>query len=142
MIKYCSECKKNNNPRCKSGYSYWWKDDVKICPWDNTQLVDIDFDAKDLSVICEISENTSFIEAMIKLHDSDIIEYETKMSQFRTQVVSQEQENSNVPTCPYCKSTNIKKISTSSRMLSTGFWGLGSGKVGKQWHCNQCGSDF
>lgn len=79
---------------------------------------------------------------MIKLHDSDIIEYETKMSQFRTQVVSQEQENSNVPTCPYCKSTNIKKISTSSRMLSTGFWGLGSGKVGKQWHCNQCGSDF
>jgi len=44
--------------------------------------------------------------------------------------------------CPYCNSNNIYKISTVSRLLSTGLFGLGSGKIGKQWHCNNCGSDF
>lgn len=45
-------------------------------------------------------------------------------------------------TCPYCKSTNIKKISAVSRGLSFSIFGFGSKKVGKQWHCNKCGSDF
>ena len=45
-------------------------------------------------------------------------------------------------TCPYCGSVNVKKVSTISRMASVGFFGLGSKKVGKQWHCNNCKSDF
>ena len=44
--------------------------------------------------------------------------------------------------CPYCKSTKTRKISTASRVVSTGLFGLGSKKIGKQWHCNQCNSDF
>lgn len=44
--------------------------------------------------------------------------------------------------CPYCHSTNTKKISTFGRVFSTEFLGLGSSKVGKQWHCNKCNSDF
>ena len=47
-----------------------------------------------------------------------------------------------VVTCPYCHSTNTKKISQMSRMASIGFWGVFSKKIGKQWHCNECGSDF
>lgn len=45
-------------------------------------------------------------------------------------------------TCPYCKSTNTKKIGVVGRSVSFGLFGFGSGKVGKQWHCNSCGSDF
>lgn len=45
-------------------------------------------------------------------------------------------------TCPYCQSTDTKKITTTGRMFSMGFFGLASGKVGKQWHCNKCKSDF
>lgn len=44
--------------------------------------------------------------------------------------------------CPYCNSSNTKKLSSMSRMFSGGLFGLGSGKIGKQWHCNSCGSDF
>lgn len=44
--------------------------------------------------------------------------------------------------CPYCQSTNTKKISSIKRTASFGFFGFGSSKVGKQWHCNSCGSDF
>ena len=44
--------------------------------------------------------------------------------------------------CPYCNSLNVKKIKTLNRMMSTGLFGLGSSKIGKQWHCNDCESDF
>lgn len=44
--------------------------------------------------------------------------------------------------CPYCKSTNTEKISTVSRAVSVSLVGAASGKLGKQWHCKQCGSNF
>lgn len=44
--------------------------------------------------------------------------------------------------CPYCSSTDTSKISTMNRVVSTGLFGLGSNKVGKEWHCNKCKSDF
>lgn len=44
--------------------------------------------------------------------------------------------------CPYCKSANVAKISAAGRVVSVGLFGLGSSKVGKQWHCNSCKSDF
>lgn len=43
---------------------------------------------------------------------------------------------------PYCQSTDTTKISTVNRVVSTGLFGLGSNKVGKEWHCNKCKSDF
>ena len=44
--------------------------------------------------------------------------------------------------CPYCKSTNTEKISTVSRAVSVSLVGAASGKLGKQWHCKNCGSNF
>ena len=46
-------------------------------------------------------------------------------------------------TCPYCKSTNTKKISGLSKAVSVGLFGIFAlGKTTKQWHCNSCNSDF
>ena len=44
--------------------------------------------------------------------------------------------------CPYCNSTNVTKIGTVNRAVSVGMFGLASKKIGKQWHCNSCNSDF
>lgn len=44
--------------------------------------------------------------------------------------------------CPYCHSTDTEKISTVSRAVSVSLVGAASGKIGKQWHCNNCKSDF
>ena len=44
--------------------------------------------------------------------------------------------------CPYCNSSNVTKIGTVNRAVSVGMFGLASKKIGKQWHCNSCGSDF
>ena len=44
--------------------------------------------------------------------------------------------------CPYCNSTNCKKISGVSKATSVAMFGIFSQKVKKQWHCNNCRSDF
>lgn len=45
--------------------------------------------------------------------------------------------------CPYCKSYNTKKISTTSKVGSVALFGIfAAGKVAKEWHCNTCKSDF
>lgn len=56
---------------------------------------------------------------------------------------SQSQPTSPTITCPYCKSTDCKKISGLSKAGSVALWGIFAlGKTAKQWHCNSCKSDF
>lgn len=46
-------------------------------------------------------------------------------------------------TCPYCKSTNTKKISGLSKAVNVGLFGIFAlGKTTKQFHCNNCKADF
>ena len=147
MIKFCKKCQEENAENCPSGYYFGWKDSVTQCPNCGGNMIDIDFPAKDLAIIEEISEDTYFIEAMIKLYQEDIIEYETKMSQFRSQVQQQESnkkrqfEQSKVH-CPYCNSTNVKKITGTERVASVAMWGLLSKKINKSFKCNNCGGTF
>lgn len=92
------------------------------------------------NIIRKISSDNELLNAMIDLKEKDIIEYNLKMSQFRTQINQQkQQQESNVPKCPTCGSTNIKKISGTKRFVSTGLFGLASGNVGKTMHCRNCG---
>ena len=48
----------------------------------------------------------------------------------------------NIPRCPTCGSINIKKITGLSKVGSVALWGVLSRKVHKQWHCNNCGSEW
>ena len=48
-----------------------------------------------------------------------------------------------IVTCPYCSSTNCKKISGASKVGKVLMWGvLAAGTVGHTWHCYSCGSNF
>lgn len=52
-------------------------------------------------------------------------------------------EEDNKVRCPYCNSTNVKKITTTSKAVHTAIFGIFSmGRNSKQWHCNDCKSDF
>lgn len=42
------------------------------------------------------------------------------------------------PKCPQCSSTNIQRISITSRATSIALLGLASGKIGKQYKCKKC----
>jgi len=44
-----------------------------------------------------------------------------------------------VAQCSSCGSTNVSKIGTLDRMVSTGLFGLASSKIGKTHKCNNCG---
>lgn len=143
MIKFCKKCHDEKKIRYwgdKYGYLWTLTDDAKICPDCQSNLVDIDFPALDLKILEKISDSTDFYDAMIKLHDDDIIEYELKMSQFRSQVEAQEAEaerkkaEESKPRCPKCRSTSIATVNKGYSLL-TGF--LGSGKPMNV--CQSCG---
>lgn len=74
-------------------------------------------------------------------HRLSLIKQENK-NQSTHQHQSIQQQHITQVTCPYCKSTNTKKISAVSRAGSILGFGLFSKKLGKEWHCNNCGSDF
>lgn len=143
MIKFCKKCHDEKKIRYwgdKYGYLWTLTDDAKICPDCQSNLVDIDFPALDLKILEKISDSTDFYDAMIKLHDDDIIEYELKMSQFRSQVEAQEAEaerkkaEESKPRCPKCGSTSITAGQKGYSIL-TGF--LGSNKTVNR--CSNCG---
>lgn len=46
--------------------------------------------------------------------------------------------DTNIPKCPTCGSTNIKRITTLNRVVSVGTLGLFSGKIGKNYECLDC----
>lgn len=55
------------------------------------------------------------------------------------QISKQFEEYSHVPKCPTCSSSNIKKISTSSKITNTAMWGVYGTNRYKTFHCNNCG---
>ena len=94
---------------------------------------------EDVNIIRKISSDNEFLDAMIELKKTDIIEYNLKMSQFRNQVEQQKQQkSSNKPHCPTCGSTNIKLISTTSKVANTAMFGIFGTKRHKTYHCNNC----
>lgn len=44
----------------------------------------------------------------------------------------------NVPKCPTCSSTNITRISTASKVINAGMFGLLGNRRKKTFHCNNC----
>lgn len=50
--------------------------------------------------------------------------------------------NGYIPKCPTCGSPKIHKISTVSKVASVALVGIFSRKVRKQWHCDNCGSEW
>lgn len=49
------------------------------------------------------------------------------------------QQSSNVPHCSTCGSTNIKKISATSKVVGAGLFGLFSKTARSQFECKDCG---
>ncbi len=138
-VKFCKICYQNNLRENKEFLPFWVNTD--ICPMcQNKDLLTYNISSEDLSVLLDINSRTfEFIEAMIKLKEDDIIEYESRMAQFRIQIEQQraieEQKSSKAaqPTCPACGSTNIQ-LGTKGFSLVTGFIGSNS----PRYYCLEC----
>lgn len=51
----------------------------------------------------------------------------------------QPKREKNIPRCPTCNSTNIRKLDVIDRGLSFAVWGIFSSKIGKSMMCKDCG---
>lgn len=137
MIMYCDIC----GAKIENG------ENVIKCPRCLCNIIGFKSPIPDGSWVKAVSKDDAFMNAMIELYKNNPIEYQLKIQQFKIQVQQQEQlkpaeQTNNIPHCPTCSSTDIKKISGLSKAGSVAMWGLLSRRVHKQWHCNNCGSEW
>lgn len=109
----------------------------------NGRLIKQNISYEDGVILCDISEDDDFLQAMIDLKEKDIIEYNLKMSQFKNQVeqqqnIKKQQQKSSKPHCPTCNSTNIKPITEAERAASIIGLGVFSKKINKTYKCLNC----
>lgn len=147
MLKLCDKCRKGEEETFY-GYIGWVDNSCYECPICGDKMIDTILTVDEYNIIDNISEDISFLEAMIDLKQKDPIEYQLKMSQFKANLSQQEsakqvvEQKSNVPHCPTCSSTDLKKISTTSKVMNTAMWGIFGTKRHKTYHCNSCGYEW
>lgn len=124
------------------GYIFFTKKDSPPespeCGFCGNKLKIINISHEEMITIRDASNwNRELLDAMIELKQKDIIEYESKMSQFRTQVAQMKaaaELEKNKIKCPKCKCTDI---GTTTRGFSLVFGLMGSGKPMNV--CKKCG---
>lgn len=147
-MRICPICAKEN--KRKSSHSniyvpgwidYYISEEVcknKTCvDHPNQKLIKSLITCEEFQILREISNEPSFMSAMDDLKSKDVIEFNLKMSQFKTQVSqmqTQQNNNKDILHCPKCNST---AITTGARGVNN-FWGmLGASKTVNR--CGNCG---
>lgn len=128
----------------------FWDNDINIYVNeydDNTfELLDFGSHIKRLSLVNQPPQKHYYDEPVIR-RDQLVDPYNppTWNSAWTTgfAFINESQPTKPTITCPYCQSTNTKKISNLSKAGSVALFGIFAlGKTTKQWHCNECDSDF
>lgn len=79
-------------------------------------------------LLIEIEQNS--------LYNPDIISCKPNLNITHNHI---KQIENNIPKCPTCNSTNIQKISTTSKVIGASLFGLFSKNAISQFKCNNCG---
>lgn len=70
-------------------------------------------------------------------------EFDAKMEHGKAILEGRDKGNNFGVECPYCHATNVKKITNTSKAVHTAVFGIFSiGRNSKNFHCNNCNSDF
>lgn len=104
-------------------------------------LIIMSLTISDWAFLTAHSTDIDFLLAMDKLKNDDIIEYTMKVSKLKEDAKAYYKQKStpNIPKCPTCGSTDVKKISGGKRWMGTGLFGFASSDLGKTMKCNNCG---
>ncbi len=101
--------------------------------------------------ICKICGNKMLYKGMEdkderkqlkKIYIQNELEKEKEKITKKEVIYPSSQPEENIPKCPTCGSTNIKRISGTKRWLTTGLFGLASSDIGKTMVCKNCGYKF
>lgn len=110
----------------------------KVCSDCGGEIINTPITAEEDYLIERTSRDPDFFWAMLKLRENDIIEYQSRISQFRAQAKADgcydKPKKDNRPKCPKCGSTSI----TAGARGVSGFWGfIGASKTVNR--CANCG---
>lgn len=120
----CTHCKNYIKPK-ESLYDYEYYRDKALKKYgDKTETLRVLIDE-------EVSKNPLYNP------NTDMHNAETEYEQ-RTASIFNKKEEANVPKCPTCGSTNIKKISTTSKVMGAAMFGLFSKTARSQFECQNC----
>lgn len=144
MLCYCKKCgrivqEEYNNSEQKCDYC---NNDLEYVPKQfliGKRGIAINDELKDQFINEYIKSSPEFNQYLFEHREEDM--FNKKMSD-RAKLAhgaSILEEKSRVPKCPTCGSTNIQKISTTRRLVTTGLFGLASSNVGKTMLCKNCG---
>ena len=118
------------------------------------KLIPLELDHDDYITLCKAWSRGGKIDytvhwdlynAMVELKKKDIIEYNLKMSQFKTQLEQQESARAKIKTdnrlkCPTCGSAKVIRIPGLSKATWVALQGVYSiGKISKTFQCMNCG---
>lgn len=143
-------------PKCAHTYAGFGNDSDPIyikCKFCSTNIVQTDLEWLTYSKIYYENNYNILEEKLANQYGNN--QFSQEAYEHRLAMIQQENKDQNkrniqvdqVPQkpqiiCPYCNSTNIKKLSFTKKAISIGGLGILSNKIGKQWHCNNCKSDF
>lgn len=152
MLHYCKKCgrvvDKNNestNKNCDYCESVVYPVPEKY--WLNGSDFLINTELKNLLREELVKTAPEFDQYLFDHRDADLrrrwAKYDAAMAHGRAILEGKDKGNKFGISCPYCKATNVKKISGTSKAVHTALFGIFSmSRNSKQWHCNHCGSDF
>jgi hypothetical protein len=148
MYKFCNKCgnitlgNKNLEEKCQVCGNVKIPVPTKYIQ-ENEILTDKELEDRTIMLIEELVKTSPEFDQYLFDHRDEILakqsaEFNAKMEHGKAIL----EEGNRTPKCTYCGSTNIRKIGLLNRAISIELWGLGSKKIGKQFHCNHCGADF
>lgn len=143
-------------PKCKMEYLYKPfvknEDKKQVCGYKGCdgEMIHSKITAEENVYIEHISEDREFLIAMNDLRNTDVIAYKEKIAQYKAEFEKihaplSDDENDiykqtqNLPKCPTCGSTNIKKISAVSKAGGIFMFGIFSKTAKSQFQCVDCG---
>lgn len=148
MNKYCPKCKHNFSDAFDKCVYCGAELKNGIIEIEDIQTEKPIYEMTDAEILDKYSDYKKRIEEQTghKMTDSEFLlgirEARRDSSNHQANKCTKSIQESNVPRCPTCQSTDIKKISGLSKAGSVAMWGVFSRKVYKQWHCNNCGSEW
>lgn len=143
-LVYCTQCAKEHKG-FMDGFWYCFQNDDEIikCDEHNIPFIVYSISKTESDILRSVSKDPEFFKQMNELKQNDIIEYNIKMTKFRSyyeaeRQAMQERVEKNTPKCPTCGSTNINKISGLDRAASVSLLGIFSKKINKSYQCKDC----
>ena len=153
MYKFCSKC---GNITLGNNYleeKCWVCGNIKIpVPTqyiqENDILTDKELESRATLIREELVKTSPKFDQYLFEHRDEILakqsaEFSEKMEHGKAILEGRDKGNQFGVECPYCHATNVKKITNTSKAAHAALFGIFSiSRNSKQWHCNQCNSDF